>query len=194
MGIIEIFILLFVCSCLLYALIANKFKKEMGCAPFVYVFLFFVLGINLIQSFGSRDPNSIFVRQSLVIATEVTFRSVGEKEYMKGLLIGTGGWFSESKEIIPLEIIYKDQNKTEQSIGIEFENKEIPFGKASRVRDYDGNEYSLKLRKYVTNSFHENYYPSSSNKKDIEKLRDYYEKKYEGFYIESYDDGYDDRY
>ena len=200
MGIIEISILLFVCSCLVYAFVANKLKKEIGCAPLVYVFLFFFLVIKLVQYFGSRDPNSLFVRQSLVIATEISFRPsdidsfMSGSEYKKALLIGKGEWFSESKEIIPLEIIYRDQNKTEQSIGLEFENKQIPFGKESTVRDYDGNKYSLKLKEYVTNSFHENYYPSSSNKQDIEKLRDYYEKKYKSYYIESFDDGYHNRY
>lgn len=178
MDIVQVLGLYCVCSFVLFSVLTRWFEVNIGCGPFVYVFIGLVIGVFLIQEYGSRDPNSFFVRQNLIIGTNIEYKPYGDDEYKKGLLIGKGRWFADSKEIIPLELIYRDEEGTEQTISLDC-NEEIPFGRVSTVYDWDNGKYYFRLNKFITNMFHENYYPSKTDDDQVEEYRDWFEKRYE---------------
>jgi hypothetical protein len=177
MDIIEILGLSVVILFFLYSYLSSKYQWQGGCGIFVYIFIGLCAIVLFCQKFGSRDPNSLFVRQNLIISTEVKFRPESESDYRNALLICKGAWFADSNEVTPLELIYSDEDKKEQVIELD-QNGMIRFDGTRTVWDWDNNQYYVKLNKFITNHFHEKYAPSKSKMKDIERVRDWYEDRY----------------
>lgn len=117
------------------------------------------------------------MKKNLVIATQVKFKAMSEKDMKEGLLIGKGN-FASSKDVEPCAIIYRAKSGKEKQVSLEPDST-LRFGSTRSAYDYDGKEYIIRMDTYMTNQFHENYYRPETDLRQLTKFRDYYEKRYE---------------
>jgi hypothetical protein len=178
MDLLTLFFWFTVASAIIFQVLGERGIVKVGCGTLVYIYLGLLVVVILIQQFGSRDPNSLFVRKNLVIAAQVQYKLASEKDLKKGLLIAKGINFASSKDVEPYEIIFRSESGKEKQVFLE-PDYALRFGTTRSTYDYDGKEYIIRMDTYMTNQFHENYYRPETDLRQLTKFRDYYEKRYE---------------
>jgi hypothetical protein len=154
--------------------------ENVGVGCLAFVILLPLCGI--INWFGSKDPNSFFVRKQLLICCNAEIKEVGTNEYSKGYVVGKGNFFKDN-DILCLEIEFRDANGTKHEVYVG--EQYLTFGKTRRVSsrmDYE-KKYLVKLPKEKTNIFLPKYskVKDTEKQKDLEELEKYYEDLYESY-------------
>jgi hypothetical protein len=173
----------------IFGFISWTFFEDVRYTIFFGLILITLCGI--INWFGSKDPNSFFVRKQLLVICDAEIKEMGKNDYSKGFVVGKGNFFSDN-DLLCLEISFTDASGAEQKIPY-FDQQYLTFGETRQIYNNENYEkqYLIRLPQEKTNKFLSKYNKIKNAEKieALEKIEKIYQERYESYiFKEEYSD------